>query len=132
MRQLLIRPASERMGKPFGGRQQHMHSHFIFPLPHKSRFSRITKLPFRVSDMMEFVSRGKTLKRGSAGLGFSSEDCCHCGERATGGRRAHLRNCLCVFQVSELHILAAVTNYHAICEQLLKERASLIWAGRGD
>lgn len=54
----------------FGCAQWHMHSHFIFPLPHKSRSGRITKLSFRVSDMTEFVSRGKTLKRGSGRIRF--------------------------------------------------------------
>lgn len=59
--------ASEQAGKLFGSPQWHMHSHFIFPL----RFSRITMLSFRVSDMTEFVRRGKTLKRGSGGSDFS-------------------------------------------------------------
>lgn len=35
-----------------------------------TRAGRITKLSFRVSDMMEFVSRGKTLKRGSGRIRF--------------------------------------------------------------
>lgn len=56
--------ASEQAGKLFGSPQWHMHSHFIFPL-------RITMLSFRVSDMTEFVRRGKTLKRGSGGSDFS-------------------------------------------------------------
>lgn len=42
------------------------------------------------------------------------------------GRRAHLKNCFCIFQEAELHMLPAVTNYHTIHYRFFE--VCVIWA----